>query len=306
MRKITKIAFGYSNRCNIRCRHCVAAEDADLSERMQLDRARATLRELRDSGVNGISFTAGEPFIYFDDLLELIGLCREYGMYTRVVSNAFWAGSREKAEKCLSQLATYGLNQLRLSYSRWHQEHVAADNVVNAARACSAAGVDYYVSFVTDFSKKDDMAEEFLRRNRLKFFPEPVIYSGRANFLEKEPLLTDYQDNRCSMNPYLGPDMFIYGCCDAGAQFSTTGFFNLGSLDEHSVDELLHKSEKSLLYNCIRDMGVTPIASFAGFSAREIVRQRKCDLCRKLFDDPAMLHQLEDAAASGMLQQWVR
>ena len=298
------IAFGYSTTCNIRCAHCVAAEETPAIKKMGLAKAKEIIREMAIAGVTGVSFTAGEPFIYYDDLLELVSICREKNIYTRIVSNSFWAKTPEKTEQLLGGLKQCGLSQLRLSYSRWHQQHVPRQNVLHAAHGCMKAGIDYFISFVTDLSEEDDAYEQFLRDHKLKFFPEPVIYAGRANTFVRKQIFTDYQDNRCAMNPYLAPDLSMYACCDAGSHFNTTKFFLLGNLLDHSIAELFSKSETNPLYTCIRSMGITAIASFAGMRARDIVTYRKCELCKKLFDSPQTLKILQDAGME--LKKWSR
>ena len=300
-----KIAFGYSTRCNIRCGHCVAAGDIVDTKKMELAEAREIIRDMAGAGVTGISFTAGEPFLYFDDLLELVDLCRQKNIYTRIVTNCYWATTPEKSRQILDQLRQSGLCQLRLSYSRWHQENVPRRNVLNAARACRHTGIACFISFVTDFSEEDDAYEQYLRDHDLTFFPEPVIYAGRADSIPQKAIFTDYQENRCAMNPYLAPDLSMYACCDAGSHFHTTNFFLLGNLRTHSIEQLFTKSETSPLYNCIRTMGITNIASFAGFKARDIVTYRKCELCKRLFDSPETLEILREATGAG-LQKWVR
>ena len=300
------IAFGYSTRCNIRCAHCVAAEERPASEKMELAQAREIIRKMAAADVTGISFTAGEPFIYFDDLMELVILCREKKMYTRIVTNSSWARTPEETEDLLRRLKDSGLSQLRLSYSRWHQKNVPSRNVLNAARGCLATGLEYFISFITDFSEQDDPYEHYLRDNALKFFPEPLIHAGRADSLEQKAICTDYQENRCAMNPYLAPDLSMYACCDAGSHFTATDFFLLGNLKDHSIQQLFTKTETDPLYTCIRSMGITAIASFAGITAREIVTYRKCELCKKLFDSPEMLKTLRKAANSSDLQRWTR
>jgi hypothetical protein len=107
------------------------------------------------------------------------------------------------------------------------------------------------------------------------------------------------------MNPYLAPDLTMYACCDAGSHFSATNFFRLGSLNDMSVDQLLTRSESNILYNCIRTLGVTTIASYAGMKSRDIVTYRKCSLCKQLFNDPDQLHVLQNAAAGDLLK-WQR
>lgn len=304
-RIMRKIAFGYSTRCNVQCEHCVAAGGIRKSEKMELMRAKEIIAELAAAHVRGISFTAGEPLIYLDDICELVNRSRKYEMYTRVVTNSFWAKNSGLADSYVVQLKGNGLSQLRLSYSRWHQKNIARQNILNAAESCKKIGLDYFVSFVTDFSEEDDAYESYLRQHHLRFFPEPVIFSGRAESFERLSLRTDYQANCCSMNPYLAPNLDMYACCDAGSHFTKTNFFHLGNLKDSTVAELFRKSETNSLYNHIRNMGITAIASFAGFRAREIIGYRKCELCEKLFNSPDILGKLEKEAESG-LNSWCR
>jgi MoaA/NifB/PqqE/SkfB family radical SAM enzyme len=299
-----KLVFGYSTRCNIRCDHCVATADIPAGRTMDHTKAKELIAALAQAGVGGISFSAGEPFLYFQEMVELVNLCRQLGIYTRIVTNSFWAGTGEAAARLLAELRDNGLCQLRLSYSRWHQQHVSRDNVVHAARGCRQLGLDYFISFVTDFSAEDEPYEQFLRDRDLRFFPEPVIYAGRAESFPRRIIRTDYQANCCDMNPYLTPDLDLYGCCDAGRHFPATNFFYLGNLQEQSPAELFGKSEKDPLFDLIRTMGITNIASFAGMAGREIISYSKCELCRQLFNSPATLARLR--AETLQLAAWRR
>jgi len=299
-----KVAFGYSTRCNIRCEHCVAEGDIPDSRKMNHDKAKEIIGEMARANVGGISFSAGEPFLYINEISELVKLCRQLGIYTRIVTNSFWAKTAGASDRLVSELKENGLCQLRLSYSRWHQENINRNNVLNAARSCRKIGLNYYISFVTDFSREDDQYEEFLRNHCLTFFPEPLIYAGRAEFFKRRSILTDYQANCCDMNPYLTPDLDMYACCDAGSFFSETNFFYLGKLNDSTVEQLFSKSETDRLHNLIRTMGITNIASFAGMKAREIITYSKCELCRKLFNSPETLKMLR--AEVSQLTAWRR
>ncbi|MFH1980309.1 MAG: radical SAM protein [Pseudomonadota bacterium] len=299
-----KIAFGYSTRCNIRCAHCVAAGDLPAGRKMDLARAKALIAEMAQAGVGGISFSAGEPFLYFDDIAALVNLAGQIGIYTRIVTNCFWAKTAADSDYFVSALKKNGLSQLRLSFSRWHQENVNRDNVLTAARSCQKLGIDYFISFVTDFSEADDPYEQFLRDHGLTFFPEPVIYAGRAQSFKPRRILTDYQANCCDMNPYLTPDLDMNACCDAGAHFKETNFFYLGNLSGNTIEQLFMKSETDRLYNLIRTLGLTHIASFAGMKAREIINYSKCGLCRNLFNSPETLTRLR--AEVSQLEKWHR
>lgn len=298
-------AFGYSTQCNIKCEHCVAAGETHKIEKMDLQRAKELIVELATAQVQGISFTAGEPLLYLEDITALVTLCKRHKIYSRIVTNSFWAKNPERAESTIAQLKENGLSQLRLSYSRWHQKNIIRQNILNAANSCEKIGLDYFISFVTDFSKEDDAYESFLRKHKLRFFPEPVIFSGRAKSFERTPLRTDYQANRCPMNPYIAPNLDMYACCDAGSHFTKTNFFHLGNAKDTPVRELFRKSETNILYNNIRTLGITAIASFAGFRARDIIGYRKCELCEQLFNSPETLNMLQKRTGSG-IDSWHR
>lgn len=271
---------------------------------MDYGRALEIITELDQAGVGGVSFSAGEPLLYLNEISGLVKLCRQLGIYTRIVTNSFWAKSAEAADSLVADLQENGLCQLRLSYSRWHQQHVNRHNVLHAARSCQKIGLAYFVSFVTDFSEEDESYEQFLREHELKFFPEPVIYGGRAESFSPRVIQTDYQANCCEMNPYLSPDLEMYGCCDAGSHFRETNFFYLGNLNDHTLEQLFARSETDRLYNLIRTMGITNIASFIGMKSREIITHSKCELCRKLFDSPETLARLR--AEVDQLSAWHR
>ncbi len=299
-----KLAFGYSTRCNIRCDHCVAVGDIPDNRKMDHNNAKKIIIDMAQAGVGGISFSAGEPFLYFNKIAELVKLCSQIGIYTRIVTNSFWAKTAAYSDRFVSELKENGLCQLRLSYSRWHQKNVNRNNVLNAAHSCQKIGLNYFISFITDFSMEDDPYEVFLRDHCLKFFPEPVIYAGRAASFMRRNILTDYQANCCDMNPYLSPDLDMYACCDAGSHFQETSFFHLGNLNDNTIEQLFVKTETNRLYNLVRTMGITNIASFAGMKSREIITYSKCELCRKLFNSPETLKRLRNEVFH--LEAWSR
>jgi len=305
MNPVRQIAFGYSTQCNIRCGHCVAADESPETSKMDFDRAKDIIKEMARCNVTGISFTAGEPLLFFDDICKLIQLCRENGIYSRIVTNGYWAKTLEHTDRVVSELMANGLSQLRLSYSRWHQQHINRENIVHAALSCQKHGLDYFISFVTNFSKKDDSFEQFLRDHRLKFFPEPVIYFGRAGEFDRQRVFTDYRPNVCSMNPYLSPELDMFACCDAANRFSKTHFLHLGNLRNDYIDALFRKRETHVLYYLIRTMGLTSLASYLGFKASEIVKYRKCELCEKLFNSKENLSILTKSATTDLIN-WRR
>jgi hypothetical protein len=134
----------------------------------------------------------------------------------------------------------------------------------------------------------------------LKFFPEPVIYFGRAGGFDRKRVSTDYRPNICPMNPYLTPELDMFACCDGAGRFSNTDFLYLGNHRTDSIDALFRRKETHPLYHFIRTMGLTNIASYLGFKSRDIVQYRKCELCEALFDSKENLKRLTEGAVSDL------
>jgi pyruvate formate-lyase activating enzyme-like uncharacterized protein len=88
---------------------------------MEFHAAKSIIQQMADCNVTGISFTAGEPFIFLNDISNLIGLCSKNSIYSRVVTNGFWAKTQNQSDNIVSGLLQSGLSQLRISFSRWHQ-----------------------------------------------------------------------------------------------------------------------------------------------------------------------------------------
>jgi sulfatase maturation enzyme AslB (radical SAM superfamily) len=77
MNKIPHTAFGYSTQRNIKCDHCVAADDVSPNTKMPFDTTKAIIEEIAACNVTDISFTAGEPLLFLKEINPLIRLCRK-------------------------------------------------------------------------------------------------------------------------------------------------------------------------------------------------------------------------------------
>lgn len=290
------IAFGYSRECNVRCGHCIVEDASPRETRMPLDVAEKIIGELALAGVGGISFTVGEPLLRYDDLRKLVNRSSGLGLFTRVVTSACWASSADQADRIVVGLRECGLSQLRISCSRWHQARIPLENVANAAAASDRNGLNYFVSFLTDFSPGDRRLESFLQERRLRTFTDPLLYFGAAARFRRPHARGKTSPNRCALDPLLGPSLEMFACCGPGNLFRNTGFFRVGSLHEDSVPELFHRMDTHPLYRLVRSEGLTSLAGSLGLSAEEIAKVEKCELCEMLFDSSENVRKLERLA----------
>lgn len=76
-----------------------------------------------------VVFTGGEPFLLGEDLYTAVEYAAKRGFLTRIVTNAYWATSLERAGEVLSRLKEAGLTEINCSCDDFHQEHIPLDQI---------------------------------------------------------------------------------------------------------------------------------------------------------------------------------
>lgn len=77
-----KVCWNITSRCNKNCKYCFKFSKSDLS----LEDNKRILNKLVMMGVEKISWTGGEPFLY-KDFVNLLKLSKEYGLINHVNTN---------------------------------------------------------------------------------------------------------------------------------------------------------------------------------------------------------------------------
>ena len=288
------LAIGYSSKCNNRCAHCIARPAFPDEVKMDFEQAKSIILQANSLGVKKIRFTLGEPFIYTDDIKKLVSLCRGLGITTMIVTNAFWASSLEKSDELVKELIECGLTQLRISASRFHQEKIDLQNVVNAAQSCIRHKMDYYISFITDYSDEDADIEQVLGENGLNYSKESLICFREALRSKKYKLPDNYSPKCGGLDPIVAPDLKAYACCGIGGYFDRTNFFYLGDLKEKKLSEINEAyNKKGKLFGLISSIGLVELAKMAGFDINEAAKMHRCLLCEKLFNSAENIKKIE-------------
>ncbi len=86
-----QLIIQYTDKCNARCPQCgMRVTEPFRRSTLQLDTVKRMIDHAAENGVNAISFTGGEPFLFFDDVMELVRYAGEAGIkYTRTGTNGF-------------------------------------------------------------------------------------------------------------------------------------------------------------------------------------------------------------------------
>jgi MoaA/NifB/PqqE/SkfB family radical SAM enzyme len=108
---------------------------------MTLTSVRDVLRQAKELGsVKWIYFEGGEPFLFYATLVTAVAEAADLGFRIGLVSNAYWATSREDALACLGPFRGR-VESLEISGDLYHGSEVLGVHVRNAVSAASEVGI---------------------------------------------------------------------------------------------------------------------------------------------------------------------
>ena len=78
-----------------------------------------------------IHITGGEPFLYFDHLVEILAEAQRRKLIglDAIETNAYWAKDRDTILKRMKILRDYGIKRLKISWDPFHAEYIDEENV---------------------------------------------------------------------------------------------------------------------------------------------------------------------------------
>lgn len=87
------IIFNLTYDCSLRCPHCFYYPQPTSRGALTVERLREIIESMQDTApVREVHYTGGEPFLYYDLLVEGVALARELGARRITCStNCYWA-----------------------------------------------------------------------------------------------------------------------------------------------------------------------------------------------------------------------
>jgi len=120
-------------KCNAECEFCYYNCSPQKNSLMPVDtaiRAWQSLKILAGDAAK-IHITGGEPFLYWDHLLEILRQAKKQnlGPVDIIETNAFWAENEKIITKRLKALDELAMKRLKISCDPFHQEYVDIEPV---------------------------------------------------------------------------------------------------------------------------------------------------------------------------------
>lgn len=119
-----EIIFAVTDKCNLRCSHCyVKRNDIDLD----LNKAEKFLLSCKDSPVNMVGFSGGEPFLNLDLIISLVKTAINCDMmFDRIITNGVWWKNETELNEKLTNLYDAGFDgKIGLSWDSFHGQSLS-------------------------------------------------------------------------------------------------------------------------------------------------------------------------------------
>lgn len=104
-----KLTIVLTEGCNHTCDYCFKSCNYERKKEVDLEKWRDVIEQAGEIGVQQITFSGGEPFLY-KGLLSLIELCSAKGIYTKISTNGTYLG-----EDAIRKLHDAGAEYIHLS-----------------------------------------------------------------------------------------------------------------------------------------------------------------------------------------------
>jgi len=297
-----------TNECTAACTDCCFNCSPKKGISMTVDEAKQYIKDGIDvfKTIKLAVLTGGEPFLLgIDSLVEIIEYINEFKIYSRIVSNAFWATTPEKTANYVERLAKAGLHEINFSTGDEHQKFVKVKNVVNACIESVKVGLMVAVNIEShaesNFSNKnlieDERYKEFFSKqeNSDKIRILNGLWSSLDNkdkpYKYAENYLDLLKDNRRGCDSIFDvfsifPNGDMTACC--GLTVSKIKHLQLGNVKQESVKTLWESQYKYFINLWLKIEGPYKILEYLSTKEPEIKNLRldhTCQACNYLFNN---------------------
>jgi MoaA/NifB/PqqE/SkfB family radical SAM enzyme len=172
------VHFLLTYRCDLECDHCFVWGSPKAKGVFTLKQIRNILAEAKKLGtINFVSIEGGEPFLYYPVMVKTAKEAVKLGFHVEILSNCYWAPSKEDATEWLLPIADARDVELSLSSDLYHGESWEIEEVKNAVEAAHALNIKVGVISVKYTSAEIPCSNE-IAGAKVSFWE--LMHRGRA------------------------------------------------------------------------------------------------------------------------------
>ncbi len=297
------IGLLYTRTCPLACGHCITESSPRAKGRMHPEQVRRYLPAIRRFSKH-VSFTGGEPLLYYREILALAAEAKQLGLEVSVVTGAGWVTGEAMARTRVRELAAAGLSRMVISWDRYHEAFTPREHALTLAQAACAAGIPVDVRTVVPANRNlEDYQAEF-RGLPVRFESVSPLKLGAARNLPDADF--QWQDSPpkgiCNvvLRPVIEPDGMVYACCGPGHFSRRPSPLVLGNAEETPLDEILARGVRDPILEAISLIGPHGLYKLLDGRGRNGVDSQPrrysgvCDLCLDLNGSPASVAALRE------------
>jgi MoaA/NifB/PqqE/SkfB family radical SAM enzyme len=143
--ELTGLHLLLTYKCTFQCDHCFVWGSPWQTGEMKLEQIHEILTQAREvPGLDWIYFEGGEPFLFFPILIRGVQMATAMGFHVGIVSNAYWATTREDALVWLRPFAEL-VEDLTISSDLYHYSETNSIQARNAGAAAQELGIAFNV-----------------------------------------------------------------------------------------------------------------------------------------------------------------
>ncbi len=297
--------------CTARCSHCLMNCTPNKKNKVKFDQIQKCVDQAKKNyELKLVVFTGGESTLLGEDLFRAIRYCTLNFLKTRLVTNAHWATSLERAQRYIEKYRSVGLSEINFSVDDYHEPFVPLENIRNAWLASKGAGFDSVV-LANSHGKNDKITpsfiQQFLGENIQISTPETrtmgdinsspsedgTTYQIYENTLQKSGRAEAFDDNKfdtienqndlacpCTWavnDPVLSPIGHLWACC--GIPSDNNPILDLGDTNKEKIKTILNRASKDVLLNAIHDLGPLKLCQFVEDHSNIKFSKEFCGVC---------------------------
>jgi organic radical activating enzyme len=294
-------------QCNAACKDCGTYSHPKERTTLSIDAVLRSIELAKENGFVNVVFTGGEATLQWQHLLVGLRRCRALNLHTRLVTNAHWARTPERARQRLDELIEAGLDEINFSTGDEHVRFVPLQSVIRATQAALEHGLRTFVMIEmrhTQSVRKEDVLEHSdladlspERRGLLQVMESPWMPLAPLT-IERYP--EDIAVNRANLAACTGcdsvlqtyvvqPDGRVGACCGLGMRAIPE--LNVATVsDGDFLAAARREAEDDFLKVWIRYKGPERILAWAAERDPTIVWENlyahRCQACVRLYRDP--------------------